>query len=37
MKPATGYTFDPPFYPIVYVRGYAMRREDIEETFYDSY
>lgn len=29
--------FEPPYYPIVYVRGYAMRREDIEETFYDSY
>jgi hypothetical protein len=29
--------FEPPFYPIVYVRGYAMRREDIKETFYDSY
>lgn len=29
--------FDPPYYPIVYVRGYAMRRADIEETFYDSY
>lgn len=28
---------EPPFYPIVYVRGYAMQRSDIEETFYDSY
>ncbi|WP_345954377.1 hypothetical protein [Mucilaginibacter sp. PAMB04168] len=28
---------DPPYYPIVYVRGYAMRRADVEETFNDSY
>ena len=37
MTQKTDYQFEPPFYPIVYVRGYAMRREDIEETFYDSY
>ncbi|MGV3724912.1 MAG: esterase/lipase family protein [Actinomycetota bacterium] len=27
----------PPFYPIVYVRGYAMRNADREETFHDAY
>jgi hypothetical protein len=27
----------PPYYPIVYVRGYAMRAEEREETFYDTY
>jgi Palmitoyl protein thioesterase len=26
-----------PYYPIVYVRGYAMRAGDREETFYDTY
>ncbi len=30
-------TFESPFYPIVYVRGYAMRRSDMAETFYDTY
>ncbi|MGH7518287.1 MAG: esterase/lipase family protein [Gemmatimonadales bacterium] len=27
----------PPYYPIVYVRGYAMRAAEREETFYDTY
>lgn len=31
------YKIKPPYYPIVYVRGYAMRRSDIAETFYDTY
>ena len=28
---------EPPYYPIVYVRGYAMRADEREETFYDTY
>lgn len=28
---------EPPYYPIVYVRGYAMRASEREETFYDTY
>jgi hypothetical protein len=31
------YQIQPPFYPIVYVRGYAMRSDEREETFYDTY
>ena len=27
----------PPFYPIVYVRGYAMTENEREETFHDTY
>jgi hypothetical protein len=27
----------PPYYPIVYVRGYAMRADEREETYYDTY
>jgi len=36
MAPAK-YTIEPPYYPIVYVRGYAMRPSEREETFYDTY
>src|SRR5947208_1081446 len=28
---------EPPYYPIVYVRGYAMTAAEREDTFYDSY
>lgn len=28
---------EPPYYPIVYVRGYAMTADEREDTFYDSY
>jgi len=31
------YQIQPPYYPIVYVRGYAMRADEREETFYDTY
>lgn len=31
------YKIEPPYYPIVYVRGYAMRSSEREETFYDTY
>jgi hypothetical protein len=28
---------EPPYYPIVYVRGYAMTEGEREETFHDAY
>jgi hypothetical protein len=31
------FTIEKPYYPIVYVRGYAMRTAEREETFYDTY
>ena len=37
MPPAKKYRIEPPYYPIVYVRGYAMMKEEREETFYDAY
>jgi hypothetical protein len=32
-----GYNIEPPFYPIVYVRGYAMTSNEREDTFHDTY
>ena len=34
---AMKHKIESPFYPIVYVRGYAMRADEREETFYDTY
>jgi hypothetical protein len=31
------YKIEPPYYPIVYVRGYAMTESEREETFHDTY
>ena len=31
------YKLEPPHYPIVYVRGYAMTENEREETFHDTY
>lgn len=31
------YKITPPYYPIVYVRGYAMTEDEREETFHDTY
>lgn len=31
------HTIQKPHYPIIYVRGYAMRKSEREETFYDTY
>jgi hypothetical protein len=31
------FSIQPPYYPIVYVRGYAMRSAEREETFHDTY
>jgi pimeloyl-ACP methyl ester carboxylesterase len=33
----TKHKIEPPYYPIVYVRGYAMTADEREDTFYDSY
>ncbi len=35
--PQAKYMIEPPYYPIVYVRGYAMRAAEREETFNDTY
>jgi len=35
--PGQVYKIEPPYYPIVYVRGYAMAASEREETFYDAY
>lgn len=37
MSPTGPWTIEPPYYPIVYVRGYAMLPSEREETFYDAY
>ena len=31
------YKIQPPYYPVVYVRGYAMTENEREETFHDTY
>jgi hypothetical protein len=36
MSPTT-YKIEPPYYPIIYVRGYAMSPSEREETFHDTY
>lgn len=35
--PPGKYKIEPPYYPVVYVRGYAMRESEREETFNDTY
>lgn len=35
--PHAKYKIEPPYYPVVYVRGYAMRESEREETFNDTY
>jgi hypothetical protein len=37
MTAGTKYNIEKPYYPIVYVRGYAMRHAEREETFNDTY
>lgn len=36
-RPEPPYRITPPYYPIVYVRGYAMTSDEREEVFYDGY